>query len=147
MHVSTRVRLIKELKMRVALKYIGTDEKLKAKLEKTGGVQMFEKVDADEIMKAEKPDYEFAEEGKVHPDYQPAPTRTRPMSTQGKAITSNKPQAAAPGGKKVDPTAPGGEGKTDDELREALKAASINFPADARRPELVELYDRNVKKE
>lgn len=124
---------------KIALRYVGKDEALAAKLKKTNGLQMFEPVDAREVLAAEGTEYEYHQEDQTNVSSGPVPTAQRPMTTMGKPIEQKN--TLNPN----NPTSNPSEGKTVDELKAALLERSIPFPSDARRAELAELYDRNVR--
>jgi len=78
-----------------------------------------------------------------------APTMMRPMTTSGRPLDINEVGKDAP----PDTTsyqkapesggAPASEGMTSEEMRTALKAKGVQFPADAKKAELAELVDRH----
>jgi hypothetical protein len=184
---------------KIALRYKGDDEALNKKLEATEGVQLFEPIDAREIL-ASSEDYEIDEESRklLGMQYDPRfvgegenavnipqlqgadaelstglsaekygrsqvvkavpegsqPTASMPMSTTGRSLNLEERRNESAAGVANDPRmgyqqAPqdGGtrasEGMTTDEMRAALKAKGVQFPADAKKAELAELVDRS----
>jgi hypothetical protein len=84
------------------------------------------------------------------------PTAMRPMTTSGRSLDLDEAQSGKGAGSgdprmgfqqaKEEDTGQGGrasEGKTADEMREALKAKGVQFPPDAKKAELAELVDRH----
>ena len=78
-----------------------------------------------------------------------APTAMMPMSTSGRPLNIDEVGKDAPADYQKAPEtkpsggAPASEGMTSDEMRTALKAKGVQFPADAKKAELAELVDRH----
>jgi hypothetical protein len=80
------------------------------------------------------------------------PTATMPMTTMGRSLVmeERRDEAAAVAEQRRDYQkapeengAPASQGKTVDEMKEALKAKGVQFPPDAKKAELAELVDRH----
>jgi hypothetical protein len=189
---------------KIALRYTGSDEAMQKRLEATDGIQLFEPVDAREVLATPDCEYEIDEEsrkqfgmqydprlfsaggkqgdevakpedeGKVNvpqlhgmdaelqtglsaekygrsqvvkavPDGSQA-TATMPMTTMGRSLVLEERRnesAASPQYQQSKEESKASEGKTSDEMREALKAKGVQFPPDAKKAELAELVDRH----
>jgi len=87
-----------------------------------------------------------------------SPTAMRPMTTSGRPLNLEEAQSGEHAGSgdprmgfqqakveesKQENDKPASEGMTSDEMRAALKAKNVQFPADAKKAELAELVDRH----
>jgi len=75
-----------------------------------------------------------------------APTMMNPVTTSGRPLNIEEVGKDAPTDYQKAPQEGGtraSEGKTSDEMREALKAKGVQFPPDAKKAELAELVDRH----